>query len=167
RARRGAVRPPRGALAPREGGRRGRDRARAGAARRCLRLRGARALRAGLGGGPALVPPPRRARRRCPVSDPVERAYDAWSKTYDTDENATRDLDAAVVRALPDELLSGEVLEVGCGTGKNTVHFAAKARRVVAFDFSEGMLAKARERVSSPNVAFVRNHIGARWTPGA
>ena len=66
-----------------EGGRRGRGRARAGPPRRGERLRDARPLRARRRGRPSLVPPPRRARGRRSVSDPVASAYDEWSARYD------------------------------------------------------------------------------------
>ena len=98
--------------------------------------------------------------------DDIEHAYDEWSRAYDTDRNATRDLDAHALRAQELQLDGADVLEVGCGTGKNTVWLAARARSVLALDFSAGMLAKARERVSSDRVAFVRHDLHQRWPAG-
>jgi ubiquinone/menaquinone biosynthesis C-methylase UbiE len=88
----------------------------------------------------------------------VEQAYDRWALSYDEDENATRDLDARVLRGLLPELPGRDVLELGCGTGKNTLVLAA-ARSVVAADFSAGMMGRAREKVAASgasNVSFVR-----------
>ena len=68
----------------------------------------------------------------------IAEAYDRWAATYDADKNATRDLDAIVVRKAPLALEGREVLELGCGTGKNTSYLAEHAARVVAMDFSEG-----------------------------
>ncbi len=48
------------------------------------------------------------------------------------------------------------VLELGCGTGKNTAWLAEVANSVHAFDFSEGMLARARARVPVEHVRFQR-----------
>ena len=48
------------------------------------------------------------------------------------------------------------VLELGCGTGKNTALLAKVAEAVHVFDFSEGMLSRARARVSARNVVFQR-----------
>ena len=39
-------------------------------------------------------------------------------------------------------------MELGCGTGKNTVWLAGRARALVALDFSDGMLTRARERLA-------------------
>jgi malonyl-CoA O-methyltransferase len=93
----------------------------------------------------------------------VARAYDRWAAQYDDDRNTTRDLDAAVVRRAPLRLAGRDVLELGCGTGKNTVWLANEARQVHAFDFSDGMLAAARRRVQAPNVRFVQQDVRMAW----
>lgn len=51
--------------------------------------------------------------------------------------------------------VGGRVLELGCGTGKNTGWLAARAARLIACDFSAAMLARAKERVSG-----VEFHLG-------
>ena len=99
------------------------------------------------------------------MADDVASAYDVWADSYDTMANATRDLDARMLR----ELLNArgrDVVEVGCGTGKNTVWLAEHARSVVALDFSAGMLAKARERVTAANVRFVQHDLRNAWPLG-
>jgi malonyl-CoA O-methyltransferase len=85
---------------------------------------------------------------------------------YDDEPNATRDLDAVVVRRAPLRLRGRDVLEIGCGTGKNTQWLAEHARSVLALDFSEGMLAAARRRIAAPNVAFVRHDARDPWPLG-
>jgi len=45
------------------------------------------------------------------------------------------------------------VLELGCGSGRNAVHFALAGHRVIALDFSRGMLDRARARVKEKSVA--------------
>lgn len=101
-------------------------------------------------------------------SQEVARAYDRWAATYDDDRNATRDLDAVVVRRAPLVLEGRDVLELGCGTGKNTEFLAAHARQVHAMDFSEGMIARAHQRIVTPNVRFVRHDLRDPWPlPGA
>ncbi|CAN5506272.1 hypothetical protein BH09GEM1_BH09GEM1_15980 [soil metagenome] len=89
----------------------------------------------------------------------VAHAYDRWSASYDSDANATRDLDAAVLRRIPLQIAGLRVLELGCGTGKNTEWLAATARNVTALDFSPGMLERARQRVTASNVRFVEHDI--------
>lgn len=96
----------------------------------------------------------------------VASGYDRWAASYDADENATRDLDAAVLRSAGLPVQGQDVVELGCGTGKNTVWLAAHARSVVALDFSQGMLARARSRVADPRTRFVHQDITARWPLG-
>jgi len=98
---------------------------------------------------------------------PVARAYDRWAVQYDRDRNATRDLDAEVVRRTPLRLEGQRVLELGCGTGKNTVWLAERSRELVALDFSAGMLGVARARVNAPHVRFVEHDIREPWPIGS
>lgn len=93
----------------------------------------------------------------------VAAAYDRWSAQYDDNENPTRDLDARVVRQELVQLTGRIVLEVGCGTGKNTVWLAEQSKHVVALDFSAGMLAVARRRVNAANVRFVQHDVRETW----
>lgn len=88
--------------------------------------------------------------------------YDRWSHSYDAAPNRTRDLASVVLRTELGAIeggVSGEVVELGCGTGRNTVWLAERARRVVALDFSAGMLEKARERVESDAVRFIQHDV--------
>jgi len=106
------------------------------------------------------------ARRRLTGDDAgaeIARAYDRWSRTYDTDANATRDLDAQVLRRSSLAVDGRDVLEIGCGTGKNTVWLAERARRVIAMDFSPGMLEVARGRAPTDRVTFVQHDARERW----
>jgi malonyl-CoA O-methyltransferase len=96
----------------------------------------------------------------------VARAYDRWAAQYDSDRNATRDLDAEVVRGALLHITGQRVLELGCGTGKNSVWLASSARELIALDFSAGMLALARERVGGSNAQFVEHDIRERWPVG-
>jgi ubiquinone/menaquinone biosynthesis C-methylase UbiE len=93
----------------------------------------------------------------------ISRAYDRWAASYDTDSNATRDLDAIIVRRSAPDATGRDVLEVGCGTGKNTAWLAERARSLVAMDFSQGMLDLARKRIVTGNVAFVRHDVRDAW----
>jgi ubiquinone/menaquinone biosynthesis C-methylase UbiE len=97
----------------------------------------------------------------------VAGAYDRWAASYDADKNATRDLDALVMRKVPLTLEGRDVLELGCGTGKNTAFLAEHAKSVVAMDFSEGMIARAHERLATSNVKFLRHDVRELWPVGA
>jgi ubiquinone/menaquinone biosynthesis C-methylase UbiE len=93
----------------------------------------------------------------------IQGAYDQWSTTYDADRNLTRDLDAEVTRDTLDGLRCQVILEIGCGTGKNTAQLAKIGRQVHALDFSEGMLVQAREKLRLANVAFTVADLTRRW----
>ncbi|GAA6624093.1 hypothetical protein NUACC26_099180 [Scytonema sp. NUACC26] len=93
----------------------------------------------------------------------VRAAYDDWSDTYDTDENLTRDLDRAIAKETSLGLSCRSVVEIGCGTGKNTLLLSQIAEKVHAIDFSASMLEKAREKVNSANVTFSLGDITKPW----
>ncbi|MEP7001827.1 MAG: class I SAM-dependent methyltransferase, partial [bacterium] len=99
-----------------------------------------------------------------PVAAPnVAGAYDRWAAQYDDNHNLTRDLDAVVVRRAPLHVSGRDVLELGCGTGKNTIWLASKARALVAMDFSSGMLDAARRRAQAANTRFVQHDVRETW----
>jgi len=93
----------------------------------------------------------------------VEDAYNAWSATYDSDHNRTRDLDEQVARQELQNLRCKAVLELGCGTGKNTQLLADISERVYSLDFSAGMIEKAKQRVPAANVTFELADITKCW----
>lgn len=98
----------------------------------------------------------------------IDVAYDAWAPSYDSQLNRTRDLDAAVAQQLSQKHCA-RLVEAGCGTGKNTGHYAALAAQVLALDFSAGMLAVARERISAGHVQFQQADLQQPWpcAPGS
>ncbi len=93
----------------------------------------------------------------------VQNAYNEWADQYDTNLNKTRDLEALVLRETLAPIAFNSCLEIGCGTGKNTVWFQTKAQQVLAVDFSEEMLSKAKEKISATNVSFVQADINQPW----
>jgi ubiquinone/menaquinone biosynthesis C-methylase UbiE len=93
----------------------------------------------------------------------IQEAYNQWSATYDTDKNLTRDLDQVVTRDTLANLQCTSILEVGCGTGKNTALLAQIGERVHALDFSEAMLKIAKEKLGSSNVSFLLADITQQW----
>ena len=96
----------------------------------------------------------------------IQNAYNEWSGTYDSDENLTRDLDQQVTRSLLGNLRFDSILEIGCGTGKNTVFFAQIGKTIHAVDFSQGMIEKAKEKVQAKNVRFLMMDITHPWEFG-
>ena len=91
-----------------------------------------------------------------------QQAYNSWSKTYDEVENKTRDLEAKALR----EMISGEnpdILEIGCGTGKNTEYLQTMAKKLIGADFSAEMLEKARAKITAENVEFKQLDLREVW----
>ncbi|MEO1513721.1 MAG: class I SAM-dependent methyltransferase [Bacteroidota bacterium] len=93
----------------------------------------------------------------------ISESYNAWASIYDTNKNKTRDLDGQATRQTLAPYAFTHVLEAGCGTGKNTLWFAEKAVQVTALDFSEKMLAVAREKVSKTSVHFQQADLLQAW----
>lgn len=77
----------------------------------------------------------------------VKEAYDVWSESYDADRNLTRDLDRQVMKQMLPWFKDRRIIEIGCGTGKNTVLLAQTAQSIQVLD-SEKMLAKAKQKIS-------------------
>lgn len=93
----------------------------------------------------------------------IQQAYTTWAPTYDQDRNRTRDLDQAITDKIFSKLRFRHILETGCGTGKNTALLAQIGGHVHALDFSEGMLACARAKISASNVTFTPADLTQRW----
>jgi ubiquinone/menaquinone biosynthesis C-methylase UbiE len=90
-------------------------------------------------------------------------SYDAWAGSYDSMGNKTRDLEAEVLRSTFLNPHYGNILELGCGTGKNTGWLSEKADYVMALDFSTQMIAQAKKKITAPNVDFIQTDITQPW----
>jgi ubiquinone/menaquinone biosynthesis C-methylase UbiE len=93
----------------------------------------------------------------------IQQAYTHWSESYDQDRNLTRDLDQVVSQKALGNLHFKSILEIGCGTGKNTALLAQIGEKVHALDFSEGMLQKAKEKLQSDHVTFSIADLTQPW----
>jgi ubiquinone/menaquinone biosynthesis C-methylase UbiE len=93
-----------------------------------------------------------------------QEAYDVWADNYDRVLNKTRDLEQSVIREVLSKINFSDVIEIGCGTGKNTTWIAERADHVTAIDFSAEMLNKAKEKTNVKNVEFKQADITVDWT---
>jgi ubiquinone/menaquinone biosynthesis C-methylase UbiE len=94
----------------------------------------------------------------------IQQAYNVWADSYDDMANKTRDLEAVALRTMLADLRPVGILELGCGTGKNTQWLMGQAGMLTAVDFSEAMLAKARQQVTAPHVRFVQADLLQPWS---
>lgn len=87
-------------------------------------------------------------------ADAVRAAYRRWAGVYDrvfgSVSAAGRRQAVAAVNALPAE----RVLEMGVGTGLALPHYD-RSKRITGIDLSEDMMALARKRVATQNLAHV------------
>lgn len=96
----------------------------------------------------------------------IQQAYNQWAAQYDTNENKTRDLEKKVLRETLGKMDFRKVLEIGCGTGKNTEWLIEKADAITSVDFSAEMLAKAKAKIHSYKVKFKQADITRTWDFG-
>jgi SAM-dependent methyltransferase len=93
----------------------------------------------------------------------TQEAYNQWSKTYDEVVNKTRDLEGVALREILGQKKFEYVLEIGCGTGKNSIWLIEKAKFLTSVDLSNEMLAKAKEKIKAENINFVQADITENW----
>ena len=89
--------------------------------------------------------------------------YDAWAYQYDSNINPTRDLDKAITKKSLSNLNFSNVLELGCGSGKNTEWLITRANKLVGLDFSASMLDLARNKIPTKKVTFINADLNEKW----
>lgn len=92
----------------------------------------------------------------------IQQAYDKWADQYDSNINHTRDLEGIALRNVLNPAHIEAILEIGCGTGKNSEWLQTKAKSLMAVDLSEQMLAKAKARLSG--IDFIQADITQPWS---
>lgn len=98
-----------------------------------------------------------------PKLNSIQDAYNKWAESYEHSENQTRELAHYILETHLEELPKGEILDLGCGTGINLPKLATVAENVTGMDFSEKMLARAKQRPLPPNVWLVQHNILEPW----
>ena len=89
--------------------------------------------------------------------------YDSWAYRYDNNINPTRDLDKTVTKESLSNIDFFKVLELGCGSGKNTEWLITKADKLVGLDFSKNMLDLAQKKITSKKVTFINADLNEKW----
>ena len=93
----------------------------------------------------------------------IKNDYNKWAFQYDNNINLTRDLDKIVIKKSLVNLNFSNVLELGCGSGKNTEWLITRANKLVGLDFSKGMLDIARNKIISPKATFIEIDLNEKW----
>lgn len=93
----------------------------------------------------------------------IEKSYNSWAEQYDTNENKTRDLDKKATIETLSKYEFDNVIELGCGTGKNTEWLITKAKSVIGLDFSGEMLNKAKRKIISDKIKFLQTDLKDVW----
>ena len=93
----------------------------------------------------------------------IQNAYNSWASIYDSNKNKTRDLDKKVTIEVLNNYSFKSVLELGCGTGKNTEWLTKRATKIIGLDFSNEMLEKARAKISNDKVHFQTADLNDKW----
>ena len=93
----------------------------------------------------------------------IEKAYNSWASLYDTNHNETRDLDQKITKEVLSKYSFQSVVELGCGTGKNTVWLLDQSEQIIGLDFSQEMLNKAKVKITSDKVSFLKTDLNKDW----
>jgi ubiquinone/menaquinone biosynthesis C-methylase UbiE len=93
----------------------------------------------------------------------ISADYNEWAETYDGVVNKTRDLEAIALREILSTFAFDNILEAGCGTGKNTPFLAGRAKAILSVDFSTEMLHKAQQKVKDAKVTFLPCDLNQQW----
>src|SRR5438552_278885 len=94
-----------------------------------------------------------------PLVLPTRDGYDRWAEIYDGEGNPLVELEEPEVERRLGVVAGLDVLDVGCGTGRHALRLARNGARVVAVDFSAGMLARARCKPGAAEVRFVEHDL--------
>ena len=89
----------------------------------------------------------------------TQEGYDRWAEIYDAEQNPLISLEEPEVDRLLGDIAGLNVVDVGCGTGRHALRLAARGANVVGVDFSDGMLARARDKKGASRVRWVVHDI--------
>lgn len=93
---------------------------------------------------------------------PTDAGYDRWSDIYDEEDNPLILLESDLLPPLLGDLSGLDVVDLGCGTGRQSLRMASMGAHVTAVDFSDGMLAKALRKPGSSEVSFLKADLHGR-----
>ena len=90
---------------------------------------------------------------------PTRAVYDRWAEFYDEEDNPLVLLEEKHLAPLAGDVAGLAVADIGCGTGRHALRWAAAGARVTAVDFSAAMLRRARAKPGAGAIIFVRHDL--------
>jgi SAM-dependent methyltransferase len=95
------------------------------------------------------------------------RGYDRWARSYDHTQNSAIAMASWLLDHQPLGCANDDVIELGCGTGRNRVRvFEEGARSYTGVDGSTGMLDVARATTAADRpVEWIVGNLLEPWTP--
>ncbi|HLL22899.1 MAG TPA: class I SAM-dependent methyltransferase [Kofleriaceae bacterium] len=98
--------------------------------------------------------------------DETLRGYDRWSASYDRQANPLIAATSWVLDHAPLGCAGADVVELGCGTGRNIARVLGEGcRSYTGVDGSPGMLRTTRARTADTRLDFVAADLLAPWQP--
>jgi 2-polyprenyl-3-methyl-5-hydroxy-6-metoxy-1,4-benzoquinol methylase len=94
----------------------------------------------------------------------IQSSYNLWAGTYDQCENKTRDLELSAQKSFFSNTKFETILELGCGTGKNSQFLHSICKHLTAVDFSEKMILKAMAKFKDIDIDFLIRDINQEWS---
>jgi malonyl-CoA O-methyltransferase len=94
---------------------------------------------------------------------PTDIGYNRWAEVYDAEDNPLVLLEGSNIIPLIGDVADLAVADIGCGTGRHAIRLAAAGAKVIALDFSEGMLERARAKPGARAVKFIRHDLTQRF----
>ncbi len=92
------------------------------------------------------------------------QGYDRWSQSYDHEDNPLVTATSWVLDRMPLGAADCDVLDLGCGTGRNAWRVLGEgARSYTGVDGSDGMLSIATQQNRDPRVRFMRADLLSPW----
>jgi ubiquinone/menaquinone biosynthesis C-methylase UbiE len=94
---------------------------------------------------------------------PTKTGYDLWAEFYDAEDNPLILLEERYIGRLMGKLTGLRLADIGCGTGRHALRWAAAGAKVTAVDFSKAMLERARAKPGAKTIHFIRHDLRRRF----
>lgn len=92
---------------------------------------------------------------------PAKELYQAWAGTYDGSPNPLIEAESKALAGIIGDVAGKKVLDLGCGTGRYAIHLARSGATVTGVDFSDEMLAIARNNAAGLDITFANAEVHA------